>query len=396
MTRGSLMLAAIILARNLETQQFSNYSYYQLTITMLSTYAALGIGITTSKFFASATIVNEEHSKKPPIATLWLTSILTTAIATIAVIFIPDNLINPGNSISKWLLALGVFILGLGIVPSNAILGLEAYKKAALISIFSGLSLLVGTSIAVVHRSSTIAMLSIVISSIIRSAGESFVAYSILGWKRIAIGYPIKLVHLQEVYKLAGPMLLVSITSASASWLVGRVILSQENGAQSFAIYAIGLQWFSLALVLPGMISRVVLPRLVHASHAAIESFQLIRHASKMAFLCGIIVSLVGVVCSPFIATIYGGEYSIKPWFLWLFLFAALLAAPINTIGNAFIAKNMQNSWLFISLFRFFVLIITAFTFSELGAWTGAISYASSYLTFSALAIIIAKRNYII
>ena len=54
LSRGSLMLAAILLAREFETSSFAAYSYFQLTISMLATYAAMGLGVAASRFFAEA------------------------------------------------------------------------------------------------------------------------------------------------------------------------------------------------------------------------------------------------------------------------------------------------------------------------------------------------------
>jgi hypothetical protein len=63
LSRGSLMVAAIILARALPTPAFAAYSYFQMTVSMLAAYAALGLGVTASRYFAE---VGHEQPDAPP------------------------------------------------------------------------------------------------------------------------------------------------------------------------------------------------------------------------------------------------------------------------------------------------------------------------------------------
>src|SRR5690606_31752242 len=65
-----------------------------------------------------------------------------------------------------------------------------------------------------------------------------------------------------SITKFVGPLVFITILAASSSWILGRLIL-KDYGEHTFAAYSIGLQWFALALFIPGMISRVVLPRLI-------------------------------------------------------------------------------------------------------------------------------------
>ena len=72
--RGSLMLGAILLARSLATDSFAAYSYFQMTVSMLSTYAALGLGVTASLHFAE--LGHENGGPPAPIGTLLAISLV--------------------------------------------------------------------------------------------------------------------------------------------------------------------------------------------------------------------------------------------------------------------------------------------------------------------------------
>lgn len=396
-SRGSLIVSAIVLTRHLNTSDFAAYSYFQLTISMLAVYAAMGLGVTSSRYFAE--VGHEKHGSIPaPLGLLWLTSIVI-AITVFAVILVaPSRLVTAGLPIPKWLIALGVLTLTLEIVPGGAVLGLERYKQSSLICMISGAMTLVGALYASIKSDPLWAMSVMVVAAFLQGVGESIIVVKAVGWKRLAVSRSMMVEGGLRLLKFAGPMLFISLIAISGSWIVGRMVLIMENSLYEFSIYTIGLQWFALVLVLPGIIAKVILPRVVRTSlkTEATGQAKLIWQGIKISTLTAFAVALLGALMAPMLIKMYGTQYNENSWFLSEYMLAAFLNAPANTLGNSIIANNGQMQWLKIMLIWFATLISTAIIMVRFDVNPGAVSLGIAAVVQTALGFYVARSKKII
>ena len=391
LARGSLVLASIILARQLDTADFAAYGYFQLTVAMLAAYAALGMGVAASRLFAEA---NAGRSRStPPLGTLWVLSALTGVLMASVVALIPFSEFSGAPQIPQWLLALGVFSVALGVVPGGAILGLEQYRQASVISLLSASILVGGVVLAAKEKSAVFGMIVLVASSLVQSAGSAILVLRKVGWPELTLSTNFRRSDFARVFWLSAPMFAVSLLAASGSWLVGRIILAGPAEEHGFALYTIGLQWFALALFVPGMISRVLLPVFVKSRFrpASDDAKNLVRRGAMITLGAAVCIALLGSAASPWIAGIYGASYQAEAWALASFLLAAIPSAPANTVGNAIIAGDGQRAWLLISLVSFLVLIVSAKLLAWQGALAGAWAHGISATFITLIALWIAR-----
>lgn len=396
LARGSLVVSSMLLARSLDVKGFAAYSYFQLTASTLAAYAAMGMGVTAARFFAESSNVREE--RMPPIGMLWILSILGGLVLAAVILYLPFSAIDGEQGIPRWIVALGVFAMSLGVVPSGGVLGLERFRCATFVSFASASALVGGALAAGVAESALAAMAALIVACLVQSLGDTVVVLHAMGWRRLARYCQFDKGDLRKIVGLAGPMLLVSLVAASGSWVVGRLILIGPDGESGFARYAIGLQWYALALFLPGMVTRVLFSRVTRArvdsSPTTIK--KLVRNGSLMATSLGVLVSAVGVILSPWLVGLYGVNYAVDKWLLAAFLAASIPSAPANSLGNAIVADNGQRAWLYMTVVWFFLLVMLATMMSPRGVWAGPISHAVASLTLASLALAVARRRGIV
>lgn len=393
--RGSLMAASVILARSLRTSDFAAYSYFQLTATMFATYASLGLGVSASKFFAVAG--HERADERPaPLGTLVVLSVGLSAVLALVILVMPRSLLNVGLGVPVWMIAIGAASVALGVVPNGAILGCEKYAQAAMISAVSGGIILAGTLWAGLQHAPIAAMACFVIGSLVQAGGQFWIAGRTVGWGRMSVGLRPRRADVTHIVAFAGPMMMVSVMAGTGSWIVGRLILSGVSGAHAFALYSIGMQWFALTLLLPGMVSRVLFPRMIRVSRdSSEEPARLTRSSMQLATLAGFGVFLVGAVFSPLLMRVYGSGYSVSGWFIAVYMAAGLVNAPLTTLGNSIVATDGQRAWMWITIAWFAVLVLTALVTLSMGAagWTGAIAQGLSNSTQLFIAAAYARRR---
>lgn len=272
----------------------------------------------------------------------------------ILIMILPISLLDGGLPIPQWLLALGVSMTIAGIVPGGGILGLEKYRTACLVSLLSAACILVLTAFAAIKLSPIIGMWSIIVAFIVQTIGQTIVLVRATGWKTLVTTFRWTSSDLRSIGSFTGPMALVTMLAASANWVVGRFILA-DSGETEFALYTIGLQWLSLGLLLPGMVSRVVLPRVVRTRGG--DSRSLVRQAIAMTLAPSGIMVVGGFALAPWLMNLYGPKYGYAAYVIPAYLLIALLSAPINTLGNAIVANDGQWRWLQLTFIWFFGLI---------------------------------------
>ncbi len=397
--RGSLVVASIMLARTLETPAFAAYSYFQLTVSMLAAYSALGLGVTASRFFAETDHVSKDRA--PPIGTLWVLSVLAGLILALAIMSLPDEWVDGGLEFPRWLLSLGVFVMALGVVPAGGVLGLERYREATVAAAVAAGVVVLGSFIAGTVGSAIWAMWALILGSLVQAAGNALVAVRTVGARTLLTLTRFGKLELRRIAEFAGPMTAVTLLSASGAWMVGRIVLAGTSGERGFALYVIGLQWFSLALLLPGMISRVVLPRLVRVrlespTGTPIRESALVRNSVYMTLASALATCVIGAILSPWLWSLYGVDYAPGAWLIVAFMAAAIPAAPANNLGNAILADNGQMEWLLITGAWFICLILLARASVSLGVWSGAIAHGFAHLLMILLVAKTARRRSLI
>ena len=389
--RGSLMLGAILLARSLPTADFAGYSYFQMTVSMLSTYAAMGLGVTASRFFAE--FGQQRDAAAAPIGTLLALSFGLAAGAFVLILLLPAAWLDAGVNVPQWLIALGVAATVAGVVPDGGILGLEKYRQASLVSLVSAACMLGITGAAAVRQSPLLGMWGIVISLVAQNLGQLGIIVRTVGWRPIADSCQWSAQILHKLLGFAGPMFLVSVLAGSGTWIVGRMILA-STGALEFSAYSIGLQWFALGSLLPGMVSRVVLPRLVRDRGQ--DSRRLVRMAVLLALAPACAMAAVAFVLAPWLILLYGDIYRSYSLIIPLFLTVAIINAPINTIGNGIVAHDGQIQWLLIALLALVILVATLAFFSNKTSWSAAASHALSLFVMVAAVIRVGRTRRLI
>lgn len=397
LSRGSLMLAAVVLARMLPTPSFSAYSYFQLTVSMLAAYAALGLGVTAARQFAE--VGRPESAAEPLLGTLWALSLAVSAAAFLGVLCIPAGWLSAGLDIPRWLLASGVAATVLGVVPAGAIQGLEHYRRAALFSAATGSILLLTAGWAAVHQSSRVAMGALVAVALLQAGLQFALAGRLLGWRQMFAAFGLRPRAVRRIASFAAPMALVSIVAASGSWAVGRIILQGDGATHAFALYAIGLQWFALAMLLPGMISRVLLPPLVRALGSARGSARhLTRKAVALATGLAAAMAALASAISPWLMSVYGDNYDGQPRIIAAYMAAAVVTSPATALGLAIVVSDGQWAWLGITAAGLVVLLLVATSGTALGmqAWAGALAHAASGLVVGALAFSVCRRRQLV
>lgn len=390
-TRGSLLFASVILSRDFQQENFSEYAYFQLTATMIATVSAMGLGATASKFFSELKYAD----KNPPIGLFWWLSLALSFLTAVAFFFLPNEWILGDLSTPKLLYSVGVFVFSLGVVPAAAIIGLERHRVGA---ISSG-AIAVLFVIAILFSSSAVnpvlAICFLITASFIQAIIQTVVVIREISWLKVMQTSSFDVSEVRKMIYVVGPMFFVTLMAASGTWLLGRFILNSENGRQEFAFYSIGLQWFSLSLLFPGILAKVLMPRLVADIGNRIKLTWL---GALAAIIISFIIFSLGFYVDSWIVKMYGEKNKLPSYLISSYLAAAIVVAPINIMGSLFLTENLQKIWLILTFFWFVSLVAIWVFVAYLGfllpSFIGSLALGGSYGVFFLMASVVFRCKY--
>ncbi|HED4457954.1 TPA: hypothetical protein R4348_002156, partial [Pasteurella multocida] len=351
LSRGSLIFSSVIISSLMDKEQFSIYSYFILTTTTISIYSALGIGITTNKFFSS---LKKELNLETPVMTLWIINISLAILGGVIFTLLSEQIIPKSINFNKNYFAIVILFLCLDIYTSNALIGLGEYIKLCLTSLLFFCINIIMVVIAILNNNIDYAILGLTSGVIVQLIFNTVFVLRYLSSIQLLEKVKIKIAHLKEILKTMGPMMFVSLFAASNTWIVSQYILvSNRESALEFNLFSIGLQWFSLALFLPSVFSRVLLNYFISHTHS--NSLVIAKRNIALILSLFLLLTFVSYIASPIIQGIYS-RYTIPAILIPLFLFIAGINSSTNILGNILISQNQEWVWLIFVTIGFLLL----------------------------------------
>lgn len=370
--RLGFVLASLILAPRIPLSDFATYAFFVMTINLFASYATLGVGVSSSQYFAIARKGATQYYSITSVVHIYIVLI---GLSTAAIYFLPSDVLTGQADIPKLILAIGVVAFSLDAIPGGAAMGLEKYKALAGSAILYFFVAMTGIIGAAVYGSAGAAIWVWIVAATVKAAGSIFV---VLRNRRLWLRSEQPTGRgLTSALKFVGPLAVVSILSATALWFGGWMHLNIVDDPEQYPQYAIGLQWFALGLFVPQLVAQTIIPRLAGASNKSNgNNAAYLRRAVQSAFLAGIVICTLGAVISTLVVPLYGDILTADRLILPTYILAAIPYAIVNTIGNAFVANRAQWFWLASSVVYQSIFICLSFAFIDLGAISGSIAIA--------------------
>lgn len=390
--RGSLTLTSIILARSFGTREFAEFGYFNLTVASLAMLSVLGLGTAASR--TAADIVHGDRvSGDAALGLLWLGSVIFAGALACLILVMPASWIDGGLQLPPSLLAAGAFVTALQAVPAGALLGLEEFKRSAQHGILAAIIAVGGALLSATTGNISIAMYGVIAASLTQAFMNSELVFRRIGRRRLLHRSSTTWALTSRTFHLVLPLAAASAIVTAGMWLVGRIILAGKGGHEAFALYAIGLQWFALAMFLPANMGSVLLPQLVRLRPMVDESRRLMRYAVLSAVIASTIVAAGGALFEPLLLGMYGAEYSQQTFLIAAYLLAAVVTSPVTTLGNAMLAHDLHWKRFFLFVVWVLILIGSAWLLRDSPIFGGAMAITLAYGFISVAMWFIARQR---
>jgi O-antigen/teichoic acid export membrane protein len=384
------LLGAIGCARFLGKSGFGRFGIVQTTANMVSALAALGLGITATRYIADLRERDPERAGRI-IGLTWTITALSAVAATIisvvtarpmaAVIMHAPELTNSVRIASAI-----VFLNAMLAYQNGALFGFEAFRGLARINVISGaLSLPIvlvgvwrwGLNGAVTGTAISLAITWWLNEQLLRT--ECRKAGILI---RIRQGFQETTVF----WTFSLPALIGSLAIAPVLWFCSVLIVRSPRGFEQMALYSGADRWRLAILFIPTALFRSALPMLANLHKQNKDGYRRVARANLGVNMIVVLLSVIVIVSlSPYIMSSYGPGFR-SGWKVLVVFCIGTIPEALNTIlGYPLIASGKM--WIrcgFDLALSGTLLLLGMWLIPIYGAFGLAIAYLAAYSIISA------------
>jgi O-antigen/teichoic acid export membrane protein len=383
------LLTAIVCARFLGRNGFGRFGIVQSTANMVSALAALGLGITATKYVADLRHRDPERAGRI-IGLTWtvaaaagaaaaLISLMTARPMTAILIHAPELT----NSVR--IASVIVFLNAMLAYQNGALLGFEAFRGLARVNLAAGLVSLPVIAFGVWRWDVNGAVTGTAVSLAVSWWLNERLLKEECRKARIPIRIRRGFEEMTVFWNFGLPALLGAVVNAPVLWLCSVWMVRAPHGFSQMALYSATDRWRLAILFIPTALFRSALPMLANLHQHNRDAYRRVARANLGLNLMIVTVSLIGVVSlSPWIMESYGSGFR-SGWPVLILFCIGTIPEALNTIlGYPLIASGRM--WVrcgFDVALSAILLVLGARLIPFYGARGLAYAYFTAYSTIS-------------
>lgn len=263
-SRFLALISSIIIARMLGKESFGQLGILQSTLEMFGSFAAFGMGLTSTKYIAECRKSDPDKAGRiiaMSSVVAWLTGGIGTVILIFSAPWLADKaLAAPQLAPLLQMSSISLFFGALSGAQLGGLAGFEAFKQLAKINLVSGISTIILRVVGVVTFGLKGAVLGMVLAQLIGCGLNFWTLRKLARESGISVRYAHCLQDLPVIWKFSLPAVLSSFLVMPTSWLCNAMLVNRPGGYGEMAVFNAANQWFYLILFIPGLMGEAALP----------------------------------------------------------------------------------------------------------------------------------------
>jgi O-antigen/teichoic acid export membrane protein len=379
------LLASILMARILGRTTFGELGMVNSTVSMVGTFAGLGLGVTTTKYVAQYRTDDPDRAGRV-IGLSHRIGILSAGLMAIVLILVSTttaaNVLRAPHLALPLRIAAGtLFFSTLTGLQQGTLAGFQAYRSIATINLTQALLLFplicIGTWLFGLNGALTATLITA-----IATFRQSHLAVA----KHCrADGIRVVFTGLSQEMRIAWtfslPALLAGAIPVPASWAANAMLASQSNGYANLALFSAAVQWRAPISFFASLFLQVILPVTCDRfSRTSVQQSQQLLHKSiVIAVATTIPFAMLIALLAPHIMSAYGPSFVDGAVVLRLVALTVVLSTICSALATALYATTrMWPAFLLNAIWALTFLGLTHMPIAD-GAYGLSMAYMCSY-----------------
>jgi O-antigen/teichoic acid export membrane protein len=387
LSRGTMLVAWVWTARLVAPGQYGELNLMQTAITLLSAVAGLGLALAVTRQVAASRASDPLLAGRYVGCTLLFTAVAGAGVAAVllaaqpffAGVFLHNRELGALIAASSG----AVVFSALAAALQAALLGLEAFREAALAQWAQGFAGAVGLVVGTAAGAAQGGLIGFSIGWAVACAVCFALLAHVARAQGLRLSYRLGRPELSELTRYGAPTLLGSIV-ISAAMLGAQVILShRHDGYEQVGMFSLAYRWHLAILFVPAAVAPAMLPVMTrHATREGGGDVRPLFRGTMWGMLClAAVPALVVAVGAPLLLGLSGRFYAHHPFPLIVLAIAAVPAALNNALSNASVSIGLIRAWLLSDLVLAIVLAgVAAILAGSLQSSGVALAYLAAYI----------------
>ncbi len=393
------LLASVLAGRLLGREGFGELGMVRSYVLMFGTFAGAGLGIAATKCMAQFRVTDRARAGRV-IGMLANVALITGTLAAVVCFALAGTLAERTLAASHLvtplrLCAVLIVCNAVSGVQVGALVGLEAYRAVASVSMVDGLLNVICITLGAWLGDVRGAMLG----SIAVSAATIAVRYWLLRTACAEHGIVIDRRHLRGEWNLlcsvALPAAVVNVCNQPFEWLARLIVARQAEGFAELGMFVAAMSLAQIVWFLPQRIADATIPALAgqHAQGDLTGFRRLFRQSLLANLAAGLLTALCLACLARPLMSAYGPTF-VPGWrALVVLLFTWVLAGLTIGLRSAFIGVGLFWYQTRHALIYGMSLVTLAAVLSRYGSFGFACSYAGAYTIMVTAQLITAARH---
>jgi len=345
-----VFLGSIIAARLLGKELFGVLAVVQSTALASANMASLGLGVLATRYVSAYRTTDPARAGRI-LAFCSLTSTFAGLPFAFAPFLLPGllpqlALAAPGTAKLLWLATIYVYFTTLNGFQLGALVGLEAFRKLAVINLRQAVISLVLTLLLTFALGVQGAVMSLAASAVVLWLAQHIALRQECRQQGIRIDYRRAFVERGILAGFVLPCTLSSVLANGAIWAGNLLVAHGPVGLKEMGIFQAAYAFRSLVLFVPGQVTRVASPMLANlwgAKEMAMYG-RLFWSNLKISTLAAAATACGLLVAGPYVMRFFGREFSGGG----LILATLAAAAVVEVVASSFyqVLLSHNRMWL--------------------------------------------------
>lgn len=384
-SRLSLLVTSIIIARMLGVIKFGEYGILISTVQLFTSLSGLGLGLTAVKYVSQYRENDLDKTQRIMSATLLLaffSGLGMMLVLLAASHFICTEIISASHISGLLKISAPMLLFGtISGVSIGIMQGLELFKKIARINLITGIITFIIASTAVYFYGLTGVVAASVLIQFFVCIIYGYFVYIEFRRRKLRFSF----FSFRYEYKLligfSLPAFLSNVLVGPVMWIASTMLVNQPNGYRELGLFTAADQWKTILLYIPAIIGASITPIMSERFGQGYlgDVRKTVKVTMTLAVIAVVPAGIALSIASPWVMSQYGEDYSSG----WLVLTVILLTACVMAIqlpvgfliaasGRMWVGFIINSAWAFVFL--------SSFTyFKNYGALGIAISLFISY-----------------
>ncbi|WP_276728076.1 oligosaccharide flippase family protein [Chryseobacterium carnipullorum] len=398
-SKGTLLVATILMARFLSKEEYGQFGIIKSTILMFAMFAGMELGITATKYISQYKKTDKLKVQKI-VGLSNLIAIIISIILSIAIYCfakpIAEQISAPNLYVEIRISAFILFFSSINGIQTGILNGMEMFKEASFINVFAGII----SSILLI-----ISSIYFGLKGVVFAFGSNFIILFVFNFyvlkRSFYKDFDIKILskdnfdEISVIWKFSLPAIFAGLMVGPVTWLCNYLLVNQLNGYKEMANFDIANQWRNTILFIPVALSQIALPLLSSSINDKEQYGMIFKKNLKLNLYIASVFVIFFIIITPVIVWFYGENYNdIKIPLIIMFITTGFIAIN-NVIGQAIASQGKMWIGFFVNFLWAGVLIGLSYLFIvifNMGASGISLAYLISYIFHTVVQFLYIKR----